>query len=218
MERVMRVLVAAAVASTVVGATAGPSSAERWWGRDRAADVQQITLRVEPTPCRVAAVVSAAPQDTSTDLVGLSVVHGRDSVVLRAHLRELKAWGERGIEFDLATDGRDFQVHVSAWGSKLPAAELLNAPSEPEPAGCDTYTTTQTNVPCDDVDLQILPARDVVAVTVPRSCLGDPRWVRAGAHSERFLGVRARIDVWGRPDSGTILDPPPLSPRIRHSR
>ncbi len=74
------------------------------------------------------------------------------------------------------------------------------------------------SAPCDDVDLQVLPARDLVAVTVPRSCLGDPRWVRAGVSSDRFLGTRGRLDVWGRPDIGTILDAPPLSPRVRRSR
>ena len=219
MHRLVRTCLAAALVATALGTAAGPASAERWWGRDKAGDVRQLTISLDPPPCG-SVDVTPAPQDTSTDLVGLSVVHDGDSVVLRAHLRGYRAPGtDRGLEFDLATEGRDYQVSVSTWGRQgPPVVELATAPTEPQPAGCNSYVTSQTSVPCDGMRLSFRPARGVVDVTVPRTCVGDPRWVRAGAHSERLLGDRGRIDVWGRTDVGTILDAPPLSPRVRHSR
>ncbi len=220
MTRMLRALITTTLSIALMGLTATAAHAERWWGRDRAADVQQVGISLDPPPCG-SVVVTSAPQDTSTDLVGLSVVHGRDDVVLRAHYRGFRAPGlNREVVFDLVTDGRDYQVLVSRWSTDgPPLVELRTAPSEPEPAGCDTYTTNQFSVPCPTgMALSFRAAREIVEVTVPRTCLGDPRWVRAGARSHRLVNGRPRIDVWGRPDIGTVLDAPPLSPRVHRTR
>ena len=63
-----------------------------------------------------------------------------------------------------------------------------------------------------------MPARDVVAVTVPRVCIGEPRWVRAGLQVQRNLdGGRARLDVWGSDGLSLSLDPIPLPPNLRYN-
>ena len=71
-----------------------------------------------------------------------------------------------------------------------------------------------------DVESQVLLERDVIAVIVPRDCIGDPRWVRAGVVDQRSIGARFRGDAWGLTGVGTAtgLADAPLSPRVRRSR
>lgn len=213
MHRFVRTCLATALVGTALGATAAPASADRWWGRDRAGDVEQVTLSPEPPPCGTYAL-TRAPQDRSTDIVGLSVVHGRDDIVLRAHYRDLSGWAGRSVTFALATDRRDYEVQV--WGRRPIEVEVWSAPSKPEPTGqCDTYITSQIGGACDAL-LRVAPDRAVIEITVPRTCVGDPHWVRAGVRNDRMIGGRYRSDVWGRSDIGSILDDAPLSPRVRH--
>ena len=214
MDRLVRTCLATALVATALWTTTTPASADRWWGGDRSGDVEQVTFSTEPPPCGTYAVTNA-PQDAATDIVGLSVVHARDEVVLRAHYRELTGYHDRSVDFTLATDRRDYQVQVR--GPRPIEVEVWGAPSTPQPSECDTYSTVQLGVEC-DARLRVEPARDVIEVTVPRDCIGDPRWVRVGVRNDRVLGSRYRADVWGRSDLGTILDDPPLSPRVRRSR
>ena len=112
------------------GLSTTAAHADRWWGRDAARDVTQIAFTPEPPPCG-SWEVTTQPQDAATDLVGLSVVHGRDDVVLRAHFRDLTGFADRYVSFELATDGRDFEVALHE-RRRSPVAELWSAPPEPE--------------------------------------------------------------------------------------
>ena len=217
MQRLVRTGFVAAVAAAVIAANAAQASADHWWGRDRVADVQQIRISMDPPPCG-SAELSTPRQDVATDIVGLSVTHGRQAVVVRAHLRQLGAWRHRLMTFPLATDGRDFEISVSSWNRRVPRAELLTAPTTPEQSDCGIYTTVQTGIPCEDLRLQKVPTRDLVRLTVPRVCIGEPRWVRAGLQVQRNLdGGRARLDVWGSDGLSLSLDPIPLSPKLRYN-
>ncbi|WP_299923689.1 hypothetical protein [uncultured Nocardioides sp.] len=217
MRPLERTLTSATLAAALLALSTATAHADRWWGRDAARDVTQLTFTTEPPPCGTWDVTTQ-PQDTSTDLVGLTVDHGRDDVVLRAHYRGLTGFADRHVTFTLATDDRDFEVDLSHQRRRGVVAELWSAPTQPEPGGaCDTYSTIQMGGGC-EITKQVLPARDVVVVSVPRDCIGDPRWVRAGVRDQRAVGTRVRTDVWGRPDIGTIFDDEPLTPRVRRSR
>ena len=187
-------------------------------GPRRPADVTQITFTTEPPPCGTWDVTTQT-QDTATDLVGLSVVHGRDDVVLRAHYRDLTAFADRYVSFTLATDGRDFDVTLYEQRRRGPVAELWSAPTEPEVVDeCGTYSVIQMGGGC-ELGSQVLLEREVITVTVPRDCIGDPRWVRAGVVDQRTIGTRFRADTWGLTGIGieTGLADAPLSPRVRRS-
>ncbi|WP_457185526.1 hypothetical protein [Nocardioides sp. P5_E3] len=218
MRSLQRALTSATLAAALLGLSTTAAHADRWWGRDAARDVTQFTFTPEPPPCGTWEVATQA-QDTTTDLVGLSVVHGRDDVVLRAHYRDLTGFANRFVSFTLATDGRDFQVALHERGRR-PVAELWSAPPEPEEVdACGSYSVIQAGRGC-DVESQVLLERDVIAVTVPRDCVGDPRWIRAGVVDQRSVGARFRGDAWGLTGGGTETDlaDAPLSPRVRRSR
>ena len=219
MRSLQRALTSATLAAALLGVSTTAAHADRWWGRDAARDVTQFTFTPEPPPCGTWEVTTQA-QDNATDLVGLSVVHGRDDVVLRAHYRDLTAFADRYVSFTLATDGRDFEVALSEQRRRGPVAELWSAPTEPDVVdGCGTYSVILTGGGC-DVESQVLLERDVIVVTVPRDCIGDPRWVRAGVVDQRSIGARFRGDAWGLTGEGTETDlaDVPLSPRVRRSR
>ena len=218
MRPVLRAVTAAVLATVLTSVSTAAAHADRWWGRDAARDVTQVTFTAEPPPCGTWEM-STQPQDTATDLVGLSVVHGRDDVVLRAHYRDLTGFADRHVSFTLATNGRDFEVTVSGRRHGGPVGELWSAPSPPEEVDeCGAYSVVQMGGGC-DVGSLVLLERDVISVTVPRDCIGDPRWVRAGVVDQRTIGARFRGDVWGlrgTPAETGFADGP-LSPRVRRS-
>jgi len=217
----VRTLIAGALASTLVGLAAGSASADRWWGADRTGDVRQWSYSPEPPPCGTFAE-ETTPQDASTDIVGLSVRHEGDTVEVRAHLRNLTGWGDRSVDFEIDTDRRPYSVLVFRNPRRHPADPwLMDASGIPStPDECGSYSTVNFGVPCDGLRAATSSRDDHVSVVIPRSCLGTPRWVRAGVRSYRTVGERARVDTWRRPEpdpqpSSSLIGP--LGPRVRHS-
>lgn len=214
-----RALTVTALAAALIGVSAGSASADRWWGPDATADVRQYAFTPEPPPCGTV-TESSAPQDTTSDIVGLSVRHERGAVELRAHFRDLTVWGERRLSFDLETDGRAYQVSVMKWSRRGPIeTSLLQAAPAPESFDeCGGYATLQMHVPCPDLLMTRSPAQDTVSVVLPRSCLRGPLWVRAGVRNSRTVDDRYRSDVWSHSGSVGVGFTGPFGPRVRHSR
>lgn len=215
MTPLLRALTTAAlVAGLVLSTTA--AHAERWWAGDATGDVRQYAYTPEPPPCGTL-TDSTAPQDASTDIVGLSVRHEGGSVELRAHFRELKAWGDRYVSFDLETDRRAYEVSVRRPRKRGPVeASLWQAAPPPESFDeCGGYTTVQFGVPCTELLTTRSTSTNTVTVTVPRSCLRGPRWVRAGVSTDRAVGDRHRTDTWSRSGPDTVAFSGPFGPRVR---
>ncbi|KQV73477.1 hypothetical protein ASC64_18740 [Nocardioides sp. Root122] len=215
-------LTTVALAATLLALSAGSASADRWWGADRAGDVKQWSYSPEPPPCGTFAE-ETTPQDASTDIVGLSVRHEGDTVEMRAHLRNLTGWGDRWITFEIQTDRRPYSVTIPRNPAKHPEdVWLMDASDVPEPADeCGGTGTLNFGVPCEGLTTSASSREDYVAVVVPRSCLGSPRWVKVGLQSARTVGKRYRYDSWRRyvPDpqpTDSLIGP--LGPRVRHSR
>ena len=158
-----------------------------------------------------------ASQDTTTDVVGLSVRHEAGAVELRAHFQDLTVWGERSLTFDLGTDRRDYQISIRRWRKRGPIETvLLQAAAEPESVNeCDAYATIQMHVYCPDLLMTRSPERDVVSVVLPRSCVGGPRWVKAGVRTFRSVQDRFRSDVWGTSGGEPVAFSGPFGPRVR---
>ena len=219
MDRLTRALTVTALTATMTVIGAGSASADRWWGGDRSGDVQQVGVSPEPPPCGTLKQ-SAAPQDTTTDIVGLSVRHEGTSVELRAHFRDLTAWGDRYLTFDLATDERGYRVSLMRSRRHGPiGATVLVTGSPPESVDeCGGYSLVVLVAPCPDLVLTRSRERDYVSVLLPRSCLGAPRWVKAGVHTFRTVDDRVRSDTWGTTGVEPLPFTGPFGPRVRHSR
>lgn len=223
MHRLVRTCLATALVASALGTAAGPASADRWWGRDKAGDITQYRYLPDPPPCGTVRE-TPTPDDAATDLVGLGVRHENDVVELRAQFRDLARWGERSMFFELETaTGRfDLMVRRGARGSRTGTLSAqLFPPGQPGPVSeCDTFTVVSLGLRCDDLALDRSTARNLLTVVVPRRCLHSPRWVRVGASVYRQIGQRARSDIWGNPvrqdDAGSYAAA--RSPRIRHSR
>ena len=222
MHRLVRTCLATALVATALGAAAGPASAERWWGRDRAGDVTQYRYLPDPPPCGTVRE-TPTPDDTTTDLVGLGVHHEHGVVELRAQFRDLTNWGERSVSFELGTTAGRFDLFVTRSTRGTRAGTLvaqLYKRGRPGPVDtCGTFSVVSLGLRCDHLALGRSPARDLLTVAVPRRCLDSPRWVRVGASVHRQVGQRARSDIWGTPvhQDGTGSYEAATSPRIRHT-
>ena len=222
MHRLVRTCLAAALVATALGAAAGPASAERWWGRDRAGDVTQYRYLPDPPPCGTVRE-TPTPDDTTTDLVGLGVRHEHGLIELHAQFRDLTAWGERSVSFALTTARGRFDLFVTRGARGTGAGTLSAQLYELGPPGpvdeCDTFSVVGLGR-CDHLALRRSSVRDLLTVVVPRRCLDAPRWVRVGASVYRQIGERSRSDIWGRPvpQDDTGYYEPATSPRIRHTR
>lgn len=212
-RRLGRVVVTCLITASLVGATGASASAERWWSGDRSGDVGQIAFSPEPPPCGTV-TESVTPQDAATDIVGLSVRHEHGTVDVRAHFRDLTAWGDRHVSFDLETDRGSYEISMMKWSKRGPVeTSLLEAAPPPESFDeCGGYATVQLHVPC-DVVVTRSPAQDYVSVVLPRSCLRGPRWVRAGVRTFRTVGDRYRWDVWSHTDPVAAYSGP-FGPRV----
>ena len=219
-NRLIQALIVAALAATTTLVAAGPASADRWWGGERAGDVRQWSYSPEPPPCGTTEV-TALPRDASTDIVGLSVRHEDDAVDVAAHFRDLAGWGDRWLDFSLRTDGRDYEILLRRDPARHPNASVLWDSSQPPfgPNECESYAVLLGGVVCPDLTMERSSRLDVVSVEVPRSCLGSPRWVRAGVGNRRAVDGLTRFDTWRTAEPG---EPPSsvgaLGPRVRHSR
>ncbi len=187
----VRAQAALALASTLVGVASTSASADRWWGPDKAGDVRQVAFSPEPAPCGTV-TESVASQDASTDIVGLSVRHERDSVELRAYVRNLTGWDDRWFSYSLQTDHRAYAISLMRDPAKYSGQPTLWDASEPpsEPDECGYFSTLMAGLPCPDLSMSRSSERDFVSVIVPRSCLAR----RGGAGQVRATSGRSTAD------------------------
>ncbi len=71
---------------------------------------------------------------------------------------------------------------------------------------------------CDGLRSRAVPRRDRVVLTVPRACIGSPRWIRFGASMgrENETGSYHLIDD-ARLDAGFFSNKCKLGPQVRHN-
>ena len=187
-------LLALALSTSTVPA----ASAENWHAADVAGDVSAATFSLEPLPCGTFTRV-ADPEDVTTDLVEISARHRRDTVELSARFRDLTAWGERFVTFDVRTDRREFEVavvrHRRHGGLEV---QVMRKAAPPTDTGeCNSYITVQVVKTCTDAGARMSPTTDAVTVVIPRECLDSPRWIQAGVNVARSTGQSSSsFDRW----------------------
>jgi hypothetical protein len=197
--------------------------AETWSARDARGDAETLTFSPDPAPCGTS-TVTTSPDTTRQDLSGIRVEHGSDDIEVRLRMRDL-ARRDHGTSWyvHLLTPHGAYVVDVLPAQRGEPAQPFLSEepelPETTDPAVCG-YTATSVGVPCRHLGVRLDPRSDQVELTVPRSCLGRPRWVRVGADvlgafsGSAETGFTLTRDEW-RPQGTTVSGyPPPYGPRV----
>jgi len=99
-------------------------------------------------------------------------------------------------------------------------SDLWNEPDYPDPDDvpeCGGFGLITDGVPC-RVEHEIDFADELIRLSLPRSCIGNPRWVRVAAQTSRFVDQGSTFDLYfDEWDDGVKLNYwlPPFGPRVR---
>lgn len=154
-----RTLVGLCAAAVLAPTTA---SAEQWVHRDATGDVVEVGFDPETEQ----ETETPAPDDTTTDVRWVKVTHAARQLRVAMRVEDV-ARGPRLAVLHLRTShGRRFEV------------ARMRAPES------SFYAITRGDgrfVRCAGKSSSMDVVTDLVSLTVPRHCLGDPDWVRVGA-------------------------------------
>lgn len=145
--------------------------------------------------------VTPAPRANQGDVRRFVVAHRSSDVVVTARFNDLVRGRQFQVSFlELVTPtlGRNLEISVEPGGPAQGTVEFTNRASR--------------TVRCDGLTTRIDWSTNVIRATVPRSCLGNPRWVRAGYG---FLRVNYNLDIWmdDAHRNGRVADRLALGPR-----
>jgi hypothetical protein len=190
-------LAAALTAAALVAGPAGIAEAATWSHTDATGDVVDLQF-----PDRDSAPVETpAPDRAVGDITKVRASHTARRVVLRIAMRQSLAPDGWAIVGTVRTERRTYAVRFvrdsrtrAYWVSKNP-------------------DSTDYTVPCRGLSKKIDSGAGTVQFSVPRSCLGNPRWVRVNMSVYDYDGpLRTYVDD-GLDNGG--WERVPLSPRIR---
>lgn len=175
--------------------TAAPAHADRWTYDDAAGD---MTHTVE-TPTSTS--IEAAPEQANGDITQVVVDHRRTKVVVVVRTRS-RITGMFFSGVQIRTPGHRF---VLMW-MRVPGmggADLIDFGSEKDPR-------------CNGLRQRLIEEKTAIRYSVPRSCLGNPRWLRVGVN----LSTTSMLTDEGYDDDGlqtgmTLTGPDGKSPKIR---
>lgn len=201
-----------------------PASAATWSAGDARRDVMTYDVSPEPEPCGTY-TDRAVPADRTTDITRLAVRHDAETVRIVVGFRSVVATESTDATIWLRTPDRVWEVSISRdepWGrvwtdlSRMPDYEAAA-----EDAGeCGVVMTSSGSKACRRLEGELDARRDRAVVVVPRTCVGDPRWVRAGVSSygwdDEDPAATAHYDRW-EPKGGsrTARIDGPYGPRVR---
>jgi hypothetical protein len=136
-----------------------------------------------------------ARRDTAhpADVVRVVVVHGRETVSVGIHHRNLRFEPENAprqvrVAFDVGGPSRGPDFHVREPYQADPVVELRHA------QGWGRFQARPV-AGCTGERITVSARRDVTKVTVPRSCLGDPDRLRVNALVKTWPQQRERNDA-----------------------
>lgn len=203
-----------------------PATAATWSASDARRDVTTTDFSPEPEPCGTY-TDRVVPTDRTTDITRLAVAHGPRSVRIVVGYRDLDARSGHSTTIYLRTSAGDHEVHVDrgeAWGrvrtviAEMPDYDAIADAAAQHECGFASYGLV--GMSCSGLHGDLDPRRDRLVVTMHRSCLGGPRWVRAGASAYSFDAQDSEVplhhDRWvpkGTKDPGGFDGP--YGPRVR---
>lgn len=117
----------------------------------------------------------------NTDVRRTRLVHGLDSLSVKVKYRNLRKRVSDEIDFALTVRnnlGEVFDILVVIDSLfRATSVRVWNA-------------TAYEEVPCEQASGSASVARERISFTVPRSCLGDPKWVKVFGHAESYRESR----------------------------
>jgi len=184
-------------------ATSAPAHAQSWSRADPRGDVRVTTF--DPSALCPRTEPARAEHAASADLTGLAVRHKQHRVVITLQYAGGIAWVRNSLDVHLRTPSDAMTVHAHQVNPAAPFETTVKDETTWEHESidadgdgaqdCQAWTGYTKVRPC--VGLRTDAAGSRITVSVPRSCLGHPRWVRAGAdvYGDEE-GVRI-ADQWG---------------------
>jgi hypothetical protein len=216
-----------AVIAGLLATVAPVAQAETWHEPDDLRDVATFRHDPTPEPCGSDSV-GGAPDDRRGDIRTLRVDHSTWGVNLRLSLRDVRRHDTRiGYSFHLRVPGGTYFVSVRGAAPRRPVVTYFGEdPRIVESVstdGCISSSLASKSRDCLGLTAVIDARREVVEVSVPATCLKDPKWVKVGAQVAAQRSVTAAggytyyVDQWGAPGQRVSGYLPPFGPKVRSS-
>ena len=138
-------------------------------------------------------------------------------MVVELTLRALTNADQFFGEVNLRTSRRDYAISIDRIKSGGKVHTFFSkVPKPPKPDKCGFVGYGVTALSCKGLTAAADAPANVLRVTLPRACLGNPEWVRGGAFISGNKEPYAS-DTWGRqadrPKNNYLVNP--LGPRVR---
>ena len=228
MPKLLRGVISALAVTAVLAPAA--AHAERWAGGDPRGDVEGWHFDPEPEPCGTDTQIDAT-ENTNSDITRLVVRHTRTAVQLSVRFRDLDPALEQVTQLHIATRARrgwfvDIDRVRGRSGNFRVVAFMGKEPNYPDPEDiddeCGLFGFVTDASRCGmrpEIDL----VANVITASLPRRCLGNPRWVRVGVGSYGWAepadpGDKSFIsysDEWGIRNDSASPWLPPYGPKVR---
>lgn len=177
---------------TALVLVATPAHAGRQTTRDAARDVYRIPAGGTP---------ALAPDNRKHDIVRAGAVHRGRTVTLSLQVRRLARGGYTASWYVRTPHETWWLHHDRQDGARYTSLFHANGPEV---------------LDCDGLRGRALPRQERVVVTVPRACIGRPRWIRFGASMGLETDTHHFLDD-ARIDAGFFSHKCRLGPRVRHN-
>lgn len=176
-------------------ALAAPAHADRWTYDDAVGDV---THMVETA---TSLSVETAPEQANGDITQTVIQHRGTKVVVELRTRT-PITGAFGVNAAVRTPDQRYLV-MSVRMPGMGGTHLMTLADKPDRR-------------CKGLKRKLVAGKTAVRLTIPRSCIGDPRWVRVGAGLTTFgLFTGESYDDDGLRTASPLFGMPAMSPKIK---
>lgn len=224
----MRPRLPLAVLALALVASPLPAAGDSWSAGDPRHDVTTWDHTPEPEPCGTFTERTVRTAKAS-DITRLSVTHGPRSLRVVVRFRDVDGISGHHTAIYLRANTGDFEATVMRWErwgevdatlTDMPDYDAIEEALEEQGEDECGFSYSTGGLVCPDAHGDLDPRRDRVVMTIKRTCLKDPRWVRVGASSYAFdpedADAPSYHDRWvpkGQQDA-SVFDGP-YGPRVR---
>lgn len=194
--RALLALLLSLVVTAAAVAVAGPAQADRWTYDDAAGDVTTETMT------DTSLTVTTVPEQANGDIVQVVATHKARKVTIALRTRA-PLTGPFMVSGMLRVPGQRFML-MSAKMPGFSPTDLIDFSADDEAPGCR------------GIKRKLGPDRMSVRFSIPRSCLGNPRWFRFGvvlSTSALYTDMTWNDDALAT--GMTLMGMPGMSPKIK---